>query len=259
MANYALRCQIQQLLSALICYDNDYQRIGVEIKKAQEKHKKELDQIIFPCSTKQKLGCSPELKQQQKDFATSIQDVDKMKEAFNKRMNALSNERRDIFVAAKKCFQEMQKIKIHHQRYHLYAIDDLKKRILEAPDKKTRDAFENEMQELNKQFVQDTTHIERCERVLRPFLHLLSESNVYVSKTHCNLKELNSGDTKAKSFEEVLALEETIKSTMGSVLRKLLAMIHIYQPSDAKSFAANYLMHLKNIEDIVKEKLESFE
>ncbi|XP_073829648.1 uncharacterized protein [Musca autumnalis] len=258
--NNPYRCRIQEILSALVCYDNDYQRISIEIKNAQEKHKLELEQIIFNCSTKQRLQCSHQHEQQrlEKDFPKKVQDVDKMKEAFNKRLNTLTNERQDIFETAKKCFEEMQQYKIQHQRYHLNGINDLKKMVLEAGSKQSRDEFQKDIQEMNKLFINDVEYVEKCERVLKPFIQLLRTTDVRVPKAYCNLKELG-GPSKAKSFQEVFEIEQNIKSSMGGVLTKLLAMIHLYQPTDVKSFAANYLMHLKHIDDVVRKKLESIE
>ncbi|XP_061396017.1 uncharacterized protein LOC133331652 [Musca vetustissima] len=251
--NNPYRCQIQERINALICYDNDYRRISVEIKKAEENHKLELERIIFSCSMKQKMGCSPEFQQQQKNLKTDIQTVDKMKETFEKRIRMLTKERQDVFDASRKCFQEMQNLKIQNQRYHMNSINDLKKMVLEAGDTTTRNNYEKDIQELNKLWIKDMLYIERCESVLKPFLDLLSNNGGGEPKAHCNLKDWT------KSFQEVVKIEENIKSAMGSVLTKLLAMIHLYQPSDVKTFAANYLMHLKHIDDIVKNKLETIE
>ncbi|XP_075161575.1 uncharacterized protein LOC142234346 [Haematobia irritans] len=245
-----------EIAGALLCHDNDYQRLHIKLKSLQYQLQEELNQAIFPHSEMQrKYGCSSN--ERAKYFERNTQDIDKVKETFENRINIVKKECEKILDSAKSCIQHMQKLKLDHKQSIQYQMDHLRKMAWLANSRESRRNIEKAMNDLNKQYDADLYFIEKCEMPISSFLNMLRDNTSHPHPNECTkFAEWERQKTGNKSMNVVSQIEENIKTSMGATLINLLAGIHTQKPSDVQSFAAAYLLNLQRNENDVLRKIE---
>lgn len=246
---------IHELLNSLACHDNDYQCINIGLRSLHQEFQREINNAIFQCSEKRKLACASE--ERLNEFQKNVENIDNTTECYNRQIEDMQNKRQSVVAKAKQCFVEFQAEKCKFKKFHEKTIDHLKTFAVQSNDPVIVRNCEKDINEINKQFVKEVAYIRKCESVLGPFLKVLHDcTNQLLCK--CCFKEYE-WMPQGKSMKMLDSTVNEIKSTMGSTLKKAFAQLHIHQPTDVKSFLASYLMNLERNEEILREKLNTFE
>ncbi|XP_023304425.2 uncharacterized protein LOC111686301 [Lucilia cuprina] len=242
---------VRELLNYLTCFDNDYQRINIELRNIQKEFKQSIDNVVFYCSELRKLACASDEKLDQ--FQKNVENIDAITDSFNKRIENLQKKREETVEKSKKCFEQLEVEKMRLKHFHQKTINHLKSFAAHAKDPEIVKNCEKDINEINKQFSKELSYIKKCEGVLDYFYQLLKVNKSQV----CHFNEYE-WVPQGKSTEIVDSIAKEIQDSMGTTLRNVFAHLHIHQPNDTNSYLAQYLMTLVHNEKIVREKLEVF-
>ncbi|XP_065355186.1 uncharacterized protein LOC135949525 [Calliphora vicina] len=245
---------VRELLNCLSCFDNDYQRINIELRNVQKELKQSIDNVMFHCSELKKMACASD--ERLFEFQKNVENIDTIRECFNKRIDDMLKKRELIVEESKKCLEQLHIEKTKLKQFHQTTINHLKAFAVQSNDPEIVRNCEKDLNEINKQFAKEVSFIKTCESVLSPLFQML-----HACKTQmCKFSHFNEYDwvPQGKSTEGDDSIANEIKVSMGSTLRNAFAHLHIHQPNDKISFLAQYLLTLERNEEIMGEKIELF-
>lgn len=245
---------IKELLNTLTCFENDYQRITIDLRKIQKQFKQSVDNVVYQCSEMRKLACASD--ERLKEFQQNVENIDVITESFNKRIEDIQKKRHRILEESKNMFEQLHFEKLKFKQFHENTINFLKAHAVQSNDPEIVRNCEKDLNEMNKQFSKEVFYIKKCESILNSYYQLLYVGQTEISK--CNCLNVYDWTPKGKSIKIEETVAKEIQSNMGTTLRRAFAQLHIHQPKDKISFLAQYLMTLERNEDIMNEKFQLF-
>ncbi|XP_050337649.1 uncharacterized protein LOC126763922 [Bactrocera neohumeralis] len=243
---------IHEILSILICHDNDLRRIKTELHNLQDEFKECVDKINFgfPGENKKKCEESEKIILLTRKI-TTMHDVN---ECFSKKIEALKKHGEEIVSNARQCIADLNAEKCKFRQFHEKSIDYLKRYAIQSDDTTVINNCERDICEMHKLFVKEVSLIKKCETELESFFQICILQN---ASSCCCFKDYN-WLPQGKTLHIVDGLVEEIKCLMGTTLSKAFAQFYVHHSAEIKSFLASYLMNIEHNEEVLQEKLNIF-
>lgn len=256
---------LREMLSTMICNDQDVKRLNTELRKMQVELKAELEKIeranLTCAEIKKNLMSKNKLCQPDEDLAAytkRLVDIDEIKHAYTKRFEAM-RKRRDIIIGyGHQCLQAYNEEKCKFKSFHENTMDYIKRTAALSQDPAVVKRCERDICEMHKRFVKEVANLKQCEVELQPYFKLLKDTDPKAYCECCCFKDY-SWLPQEKNIESVAQLTDDFKAKMGKILVSALAQLHTHMPQDVYAFLAGYLMNVERNEQEVKEKLEIFQ
>ncbi|XP_036217961.2 uncharacterized protein [Bactrocera oleae] len=243
---------IHEILSTLICHDNDLRRINMELRNLQDEFKECVDKINFGFSMESKNKCKGSEKIIL--FTRKITTMHDLNECFSKKFEALNKKSEEIISNARQCIAGLNAEKCKFRQFHENTVDYLKRYAIKSDDPTVINNCEKDICEMHKFFVKEVSLIKKCETELESFFQIC---NLQDASNCCCFKDFD-WLPQGKTFHIVDGPVEEIKCLMGTTLSKAIAQFYIHQSADIKSFLAAYFMNIEHNEEVLKEKLDIF-
>lgn len=184
---------VRELLSSLVCFENEYGRMTIELRNLKEEYARKMEEVVFPYTDARKPDpiskCADPEKLDKVDFEANVERADVLVDCYERRIRVLMEERDRHLYTARNCLISLNMEKCKFKKFHERSLSELKRQFGSTLDQRTRANCQKDINMISKMFADEVSHIQKCEASLRAFIDMLSADTRVKETCTCCFKQ----------------------------------------------------------------------